>query len=290
MPWKVASEMDEKLLFIAEYLRDEAPMTVLCERYGISRETGYVWKRRYEAEGVAGLAERSRAPHRHGTATPADLVVRLIALRNRKPYWGPKKLLTILATEAPEAAWPSASTVATILSREGLSEPRRRRRRALTIDQPFADVAAANNAWCIDFKGWFPDWRRHPLRSGDGDRCVQPVFAGLADRGAGHRGRGAGRGPALSRAWVAASDPQRQRAALCLDGGRRTQPAVGALGQNRHSAGADLSGQAAAEPPPRTHAPDAESGNLRPTRRRPQPSNRPGSTCSARSSITITTC
>lgn len=92
MPWKARSVMDAKLTFIADCLRGEEPMTVLCERYGISRETGYVWKRRYETEGAQGLEERSRAPHVHGTATPAELVVRLIEARKRKPYWGPKKL------------------------------------------------------------------------------------------------------------------------------------------------------------------------------------------------------
>lgn len=163
MPWKELSVMDEKLMFVADCLRGEEPMTVLCERYGVSRETGYVWKRRYEADGVAGLQERSRAPHRHGLATPAALVVRIIEARRRKPYWGPRKLLAILAAEDPSAAWPSASTVADILRREGLSEPRRRRRRALSVEQPFAAVEAANDAWCIDFKGWF--------RTGDGCRC-----------------------------------------------------------------------------------------------------------------------
>src|SRR3546814_17390002 len=87
MPWKVTSEMDEKLKFIADCLRDEAPMTVLCARYGISRETGSVWKRRYAAEGVAGLAARSRAPPRPGAPTAAALVVRIIWARKRTPYW-----------------------------------------------------------------------------------------------------------------------------------------------------------------------------------------------------------
>jgi putative transposase len=163
MPWKVTSVMDEKVMFIADCLRDEEPMTVLCERYGISRETGYVWRRRYHADGVAGLVELSRAPHRHGASTPAALVVRIIEARKRRPYWGPKKLLAILALEDASAAWPSASTVAEILRREGLSQPRRRRRRVLTVDRPFAEIAAANDAWCIDFKGWF--------RTGDGIRC-----------------------------------------------------------------------------------------------------------------------
>ncbi len=31
----------------------------LCQRFGISAPTGYTWLRRYVAEGVAGLLERS---------------------------------------------------------------------------------------------------------------------------------------------------------------------------------------------------------------------------------------
>jgi putative transposase len=125
--------------------------------------TGYLWKRRYLVEGPAGLMERSRAPHRHGRATPAELVVRIVEARRCKPYWGPKKLLARLMAEAPAEDWPSASTIADILRRGGLSSPRRRRRRPLTLEQPFAAVVAANDAWCIDFKGWF--------RTRDGRRC-----------------------------------------------------------------------------------------------------------------------
>lgn len=163
MPWHRECVEDQKLLFVADCLRGEEPMTVLCERYGISRETGYVLKRRFLAEGPSGLAERSRAPLQHGRATPAEQVVRLIEARRRRPHWGPKKLLAKLRQECPELAWPSASTGSEILRREGLSQPRRRRRRALTVEQPFGTVTAANDAWCIDFKGWF--------RTGDGRRC-----------------------------------------------------------------------------------------------------------------------
>ena len=83
MPWQTPSERDQKLLFMAECLRAEESMTVLCERYGITRETGYVLKRRFLAEGPGGLDERSRAPLQHGRATSAELVVRLIEARRR---------------------------------------------------------------------------------------------------------------------------------------------------------------------------------------------------------------
>lgn len=163
MPWDACSVEDSKVCFVADCMACQAPMSVLCERYGISRQTGYEWLRRYRLEGPAGLKERSRAPHGHGRSMSAQLAVRLIEARKQRPYWGPRKLLAILAEEDPQAAWPSPSAVSDLFRREGLSQPRRRRRRALTWDQPFADVAAANDTWCIDFKGWF--------RTQDGARC-----------------------------------------------------------------------------------------------------------------------
>jgi len=163
MPWKEQSVLDAKMQFIAACLRGEAPMTVLCERYGISRDTGHRWKRRYDEVGPAGLEDRSRAPHHHGQATEPGLCARLIALRRQRPHWGARKLLATLAREDPQAGWPAASTATDILRRAGLVEARRRRRRAVPVEQPFQAIGQPNDTWCIDFKGWF--------RTGDGERC-----------------------------------------------------------------------------------------------------------------------
>src|SRR5216684_1854196 len=65
MPWKASSGMEERARFIFEYERDERTMSELCERYGVARETGYVWLRRYRERGLAGLVELNRAPQRH---------------------------------------------------------------------------------------------------------------------------------------------------------------------------------------------------------------------------------
>jgi len=155
MSWKQVSVLDEKMKFVGECLAGVESMTTLCARYGISRQTGYMLKRRYAAEGISGLEERSRAPLRHGRATAAALVERILALRRGKPHWGPKKLLAKLAQEDGSQAWPTHGTVWEILRREGLIVPRSVRQRPLAVDQPFAAVEAANDAWCIDFKGWF---------------------------------------------------------------------------------------------------------------------------------------
>jgi transposase InsO family protein len=163
MPWKELSVMDAKVSFIAECRRGEDPMTVLCERYGISRETGYVWKRRYDAEGISGLEERSRAPHHLAHSTPAAIADQLIALREQHPYWGARKLIEVLERRDPQTCWPAPSTVTDILKRAGLVNSRRRRRHAVAPASPFSPVTAANDTWCIDFKGWF--------RTADGARC-----------------------------------------------------------------------------------------------------------------------
>jgi len=138
-------------------------MTALCERYGISRETGHKWKRRYLELGPSGLEERSRAPLHHGRATPEVVTTPIIELRRERPHWGARKLLAVLAKRHPDVAWPAPSTATDILRRAGLINSRRRRRRGLAVERPFQAVQAANDTWCIDFKGWF--------RTGDGTRC-----------------------------------------------------------------------------------------------------------------------
>jgi hypothetical protein len=49
-----------KTQFDSEYPSDTISFTELCDRYGVSRKTGYKWIDRYQAEGPAGLADRSR--------------------------------------------------------------------------------------------------------------------------------------------------------------------------------------------------------------------------------------
>ena len=41
MPWKDLLPMDQKTQFVSEYLRDSLSFTELCQRYHISRKTGY---------------------------------------------------------------------------------------------------------------------------------------------------------------------------------------------------------------------------------------------------------
>jgi putative transposase len=163
MPWKDTCPMDQRVAFIADWLRDEWTMSELAERYGISRKTAYKWVDRYEGDPEHGLVERSRAPKQHGRAMADKVRAAVVALRQAHPRWGPKKLRAVLAERNARAPWPAASTIGDLLRREGLSLPSRRRRDVVPLTQPLAAAQHPNDVWTADFKGWF--------RTADGTRC-----------------------------------------------------------------------------------------------------------------------
>ena len=163
MPFTETSVMDERMCFVAACLRGEEPMALLCGHYGISRKTGYKWLGRYREAGLAGLSDRSRAPHTVSHGVEPEVAEQILALRRRYPTWGPRKLLARLQQDAPGVAWPAASTAGDLLRRHGLASARQRRARGPGSAGPVREPVAANESWSADFKGWF--------RTSDGVRC-----------------------------------------------------------------------------------------------------------------------
>jgi transposase-like protein len=56
----------------------------VCRRYGISRDTYYRYRRRYLAEGVKGLEDRSRKPRTSPFQIPAELELRIVEMRTAR--------------------------------------------------------------------------------------------------------------------------------------------------------------------------------------------------------------
>jgi transposase InsO family protein len=113
----------------------------------------------------------------------------IIDVRHEFKHLGPRKLLVVLNRRQPDVRWPAPSTVGDILKRAGLTEAPRRRRRALGQGRPFEAVAAANDEWSVDFKGWFrtlDQCRIDPLTISDSHsrflidvRIVEPTIEGV---------------------------------------------------------------------------------------------------------------
>lgn len=174
MPWTDATPMTERRRFIDDHRRGHHSMTALCERYGVSRKTGYKWLERHEEHGWRGLEDRSRAPQSCPHRIDEELAELLCTTRRKHPTWGPRKLLDYLEPRYPLLELPAASTVGDLLGREGLIKKRVRRTRHLHPGVVPAVSAQPNDLWTTDFKGHF--------RTGDGVYCYPLTVADLHSR------------------------------------------------------------------------------------------------------------
>lgn len=177
MSWKATDAMKERTKFVLEWERrwkqaegGSVNMAELCRMFGVSRQTGYKWVRRYRAASldVTAVAERSRRPHSSPNSLSTEEQDLIVEARKRWPRWGPRKLHRRLVEANPGQAVPSASVIAKVLKHRGLTMPRRRPRDRPAVGgagvvAPFAGCSAPNDVWCIDFKGWFV--------TRDGQRC-----------------------------------------------------------------------------------------------------------------------
>jgi len=89
-----------------------------CRHFGISRQAFYKWKKRYDADGDAGLCDRSRAPRRSPKATATEVVSKVLHLRQTY-HFGPGKIADYLKRFHQIAI--ARSTVHRLLIRHGLN-------------------------------------------------------------------------------------------------------------------------------------------------------------------------
>jgi putative transposase len=162
MPWRERSPMDERLQFVADHTRQLWSMTELCDRYGVSRKTGYKWLDRYVRHGAAGLEVRTSRP-RHSPQTTDPAIAKAIIHLRRREQWGGKKIVAVLSERHPTWVLPAVSTANDILKRAGLvATPRRNRPVPPAVYHPAA-LSSPNQVWTADFKGQF--------RTGNGQLC-----------------------------------------------------------------------------------------------------------------------
>jgi transposase InsO family protein/predicted DNA-binding protein YlxM (UPF0122 family) len=170
MPWKETSVMDQKVRMIADWLEDEFSITELSEVYSVSRTTIYKWIARYEEHGIDGLEELSRKPLCHPNETSLAIVKKIIEMKSAHQRFGPKKVIARLRMLHPDISWPAASTAGEILKKQGLVQPRKKKRRTPPYTKPFIGCDEPNAAWSADFKGHFHTGDKklcHPLTISD---------------------------------------------------------------------------------------------------------------------------
>jgi transposase InsO family protein len=121
-------------------------VTQVCARWGISRDSFYRYRRRFQAVGEAGLEQRSQAPIASPNRMDADLEELICRMRKEHPRWGARRIRAELLRAA--IAPPAISTIHQALRRNYLvaDQPRKKPRKLLRRferDQP-------NDLWQID--------------------------------------------------------------------------------------------------------------------------------------------
>jgi transposase InsO family protein len=151
MPWKETTAMSLRTEFIHLVGLAGANFSQLCQRFGISRKTGYKWLKRYREGGESGLADRSRRPQHSPRRSSVELEKAVVEAREQHPAWGGRKIKAHLKRKGHSQP-PSASTITEILRRNDKIDAEEARKH-----KPFQrfEMEQPNQLWQMDFKGYF---------------------------------------------------------------------------------------------------------------------------------------
>lgn len=154
LPWSHITVVDQREEFVGLARLPGANVSELCRRFQISRKTGYKWL------GRGDLEDRSRRPLHSPKRSSEELETKVLAVRDRHPAWGARKIAHVLLRD--EHLQLAPSTVNSVLRRHG----------RITAEASQASIrwqrfehAEPNALWQMDFKGHFATGtqRCHPL-------------------------------------------------------------------------------------------------------------------------------
>jgi transposase len=91
-----------------------------CRRFGISRQTFYRWKRRFDRHDLTTLEARSHRPRQVRKPTwTVELAERVLSLRQQYPRWGKDKLAVLLRREKRTVSTSMVGRMLVDLKRRG---------------------------------------------------------------------------------------------------------------------------------------------------------------------------
>ena len=149
----ISRDAQRRVKWLDYYQAHDHNARLTCRHFGISPETFYRWKRRYDPHHLESLEDRSHRPkHVRQPTASTELVAQVLQLREQYPRWGKDKLAVLLRRQGCHV---STSMVGRILrrlkGRGALREPignhvsahRRGRQRPYGIRKP-KDYKIAN--------------------------------------------------------------------------------------------------------------------------------------------------
>ena len=86
MAWENFKVEEQRLQLVNTFIAGDSSMVDLCLRYGISRKTAYKWYHRFLEEGLEGLKDQSRAPHKPNALYSDELIERATKCSPFRPF------------------------------------------------------------------------------------------------------------------------------------------------------------------------------------------------------------
>ncbi len=120
--------MEQRYRAVLEVTQAKIPVNAVAERYGVSRQTLHAWIKRYEAEGIGGLIDRSRRPARIPSQISPEIEAAICEMRRQHPRYGPVTIGYWLDKRGVSPL-PSRTTIYRVLVRHNLVVPIARKRR-----------------------------------------------------------------------------------------------------------------------------------------------------------------
>jgi transposase len=142
------SIMEQRYRAVLEVTQARVPVNEVAERYGVSRQTLHAWIKRYEAEGIGGLIDRSRRPKSTPLHSDPGVEAAICEMRRQHPRYGPVTLGCWLDKRGVSPV-PSRTTIYRVLVRNNLVVPIARKRRRDSYIRWERDVSM--ELWQHDF-------------------------------------------------------------------------------------------------------------------------------------------
>ena len=145
MALKVVTMAELRREVLLEAQRTGEPVSSICQRFGISRQTYYRYRRRYLAEGIAGLENHSRRPHHSPGRMDPQIEIEICTMRKAHARWGARRIHAELSRRGFEA--PAVSSIHQALRRNHLvaAQPPRRQKAFKRFQRTIS-----NDLWQID--------------------------------------------------------------------------------------------------------------------------------------------
>lgn len=122
---ELSHQAKQRLKWMEHYETHGQNAALTCRYFGISRQSFYRWRGRYDRWDLSSLEGRSRRPRRRRKPTwSTELSKRVLELREQYPRWGKDKLVVLLRREGVEVSTSMVGRILTDLKRRGvLTEP-----------------------------------------------------------------------------------------------------------------------------------------------------------------------